>query len=270
MAAAVPMPPVWQTGLRILFFRASREELQQLDRRHLVYGLAWTWIVGMGRWWDDPGAHPLQHLGLGSLIYVFALSGLLWLLIWPLRPQNWSYEGVLTFVALTSPPALIYAIPVEMLFDVETASLCNLWFLGIVALWRVSLLVFYLGRAGRLPIDDCLIGAVLPICLVIVTLTVLNLERAVFEIMGGLRAKTPKDDAYALLMMLTMLSVYGSIPILIWYVAAIGGAHKEHSASRKDGAAEPPEPEDPDAPEAESMGPRLVRDHFNVPPDEPE
>ena len=62
------------TQLRVLTFRISREELLKLNRRHLAWGLAWTWIVGIGRWWDDPGARLLQHLGLGSVIYIFVLS----------------------------------------------------------------------------------------------------------------------------------------------------------------------------------------------------
>jgi hypothetical protein len=61
----VGLGPLLRTTFRILTFRASRQELEDLDRRHLCFGLARTWIVGIGRWWDDPGARLLQHLGLG-------------------------------------------------------------------------------------------------------------------------------------------------------------------------------------------------------------
>ena len=52
------MAAVLKTALRFLTFRASRDELLAPDRRHLAFGLACTWVVGMGRYWDDPGAHP--------------------------------------------------------------------------------------------------------------------------------------------------------------------------------------------------------------------
>src|SRR5687768_3351015 len=96
-AAAVsnPVSPL-KTALRIVTFQATYDELLALDRRHLVIGLLFTWVVGMGRWWDDPGAHLLQHLGLGSVIYVFVVSLFLWLIAAPLRPENWSYQRLLT------------------------------------------------------------------------------------------------------------------------------------------------------------------------------
>ena len=99
-------------NFRLLTFRVSSEELASLDNRHLAWGLFMTWVVGMGRWWDDPGAHLLQHLGLGSVVYVFILALLLWLIPLPLKPSNWSYKGVLTLITLTSPPAMLCAIPV--------------------------------------------------------------------------------------------------------------------------------------------------------------
>ena len=67
--------------VRLLTFRITREELARLDGRHLASGLVCTWLVGMGRYWDDPGARWFQHLGIGSVLYVFALSAVLWLLV---------------------------------------------------------------------------------------------------------------------------------------------------------------------------------------------
>ena len=100
------------TGRRLLF-RPSREELFGLRWQHLTLGLVCTWLVGMGRYWDNPRVGLLQHLSIGSVIYVFVLSSFLWLIIWPLRPENWTYFKVLTFISMVSPPAALYAIPVE-------------------------------------------------------------------------------------------------------------------------------------------------------------
>ncbi len=58
----------WQTDciyLRLLFFRTSKAEYDSFERRHLLFGLFCTWVVGMGRWLDDPKATVLQHLDLG-------------------------------------------------------------------------------------------------------------------------------------------------------------------------------------------------------------
>ena len=173
----------------------------------------------MGRWWDDPEAHLLQHLGLGSLLYVFVLAFLLWLLIKPLGPQDWSYQGVLTFVALTSPPALLYAIPVERFLDLDTARQINVWFLAFVAAWRVGLLAFYLRRLARLPWYSVIVATLLPLTVIVSVLTALNLERAVFDVMGGLREEgTAGDQAYGVLMGLTLLSVLLVGPLLLVYV----------------------------------------------------
>ncbi|HWN11147.1 MAG TPA: hypothetical protein VNO50_18050 [Pyrinomonadaceae bacterium] len=76
------------TAIRLLTFRLTREEFLHFNYRHLAFGIACTWLVGIGRWWDDPGAHLLQHLGIGSIVYIFLLALLLWLIVWPLKPQN--------------------------------------------------------------------------------------------------------------------------------------------------------------------------------------
>jgi hypothetical protein len=209
-----------RTVIRLLTFRISREEFLQFNNRHLAVGVGATWIVGIGRWWDDPGARLLQHLGAGSLIYIFLLALLLWLVIWPLKPEGWSYRHVLTFVSLTSFPAILYAIPVERFVSMPAARTLNAWFLAVVAAWRVGLLFFYLRRHARLPGFSILVAALLPITLIIVTLTMLNLERAVFEVMGGLRGGgTANDEAYGVLIMLTLISSLLFIPLLICYIS---------------------------------------------------
>jgi hypothetical protein len=210
---------ILRTAIRLLTFRLSREEFLQFNYKHLALGITSTWIVGIGRWWDDPGANLLQHFGIGSVVYVFILAGLLWLVIWPLKPLDWSYRHVLTFVALTSPPGILYAIPVERFTSLETARTFNVWFLAIVAMWRVALLFFYLRRHARLPVLSIIVAALLPITFIMVALTMLNLERAVFDLMGGLRSDgTANDSAYGILVGLTLFAMLLFIPLLMGYV----------------------------------------------------
>ena len=154
---------VISTATSLLTFRLTQEEFSELRTRHLLFGLICTWIVGIGRWWDYPRANLLQHLGAGSLIYIFVLALLLWLIIWPLKPKAWSYIHVLTFVSLTSPPAILYAIPVEKLTSLEKARELNVLFLAIVASWRVALLFIYLYRHAKLGAPSIIVAALHPI-----------------------------------------------------------------------------------------------------------
>ena len=210
--------PLARTALRLLTFRLTAEEFARLDRRHLLCGLLCTWVVGVGRWWDDAGARALQHAGAGSVVYVFALALLLWLVVLPLKPHGWTYRHVLTFVSLTAPPALLYAIPVEKLVSLTTARTLNVWFLATVALWRVALLFNYLKRHARLRPFAILTASLLPVTAIIVALTMLNLERAVFDVMGGLREQgTANDNAYAVLLLLSLLSMLLFLPLLVCY-----------------------------------------------------
>lgn len=207
---------------RLLTFRLSKEEFSQFDSRHLAFGLFCTWLVGIGRWWDDPGANMLQHLGLGSVIYVFVLAFILLLIAAPLNPENWTYKRILTFVTLTSPPAMLYAIPVERFTELSTARSVNVWFLATVAAWRLALLLFFFKRIAGLSTLASIVVTLLPIMAIVVTLTALNLERAVFDIMGGLRdTGTANDEAYGVLLALTMLSIFLIVPVLLCYLGVI-------------------------------------------------
>lgn len=212
-------PGVVATAARLLTFRLTAGEFRGFRRAHLLFGLACTWAVGAGRWWDDPRAGLLQHLGVGSLVYVFVLAGLLWSVARPLGPRRWSYVHVLTFVALTAPPAALYAVPVEMLYGMETARALNVLALFVVASWRVALLVFYLRRHGGLSRTASAVATLLPIVAIVCTLTALNLERAAFATMGGLRGEpTANDAAYAYLILLSVLSFLLLPVLLVAYV----------------------------------------------------
>ncbi len=230
---------VLRTTGRVLSFRASRDELLALDRRHLAFGLACTWLVGIGRYWDDPRAHLVQHLGLGSVMYVFALSLFLWLLLWPLAPQNWSWRPVLTFVTLVSPPAALYAIPVERFMSLHAARGLNAWFLAAVAAWRVALLFWFLWHVAGFR-GGVVVAGLLPLTAIASALYFLNLERATFDLMGGLRDPAPNDGAYQLLFVICVLAQIALIPLLIAYGAMVDAAvRKRRDGARGDAARKP-------------------------------
>lgn len=211
------------TQFAFLMFRPTRISLQQDFRRWLVFVVIITWLAGVGRYWDHPSADLWQYLGLGSLAYIFCLAALLFVIVWPLRPANWSYRGVLIFVGLTSLPALLYAIPIERAVDLQTAQSVNAWFLGVVALWRVGLLFRYLMTSAKLHWFIVTTVAVLLLSGIVVALTLLNLEHVVFDLMAGIREEnaSPNDTAYLIVLGLAFFSLWAFPIALILYLGAI-------------------------------------------------
>ncbi len=198
--------------LRLFSFRATKEELESLDLRYLGVGLLGCWLVGIGRYWDSPTASVAQKTGLGSVVYVFVLSTVLWLVALPFRPSEWGYLRVLAFISLTSFPAALYALPVERWTDVETAIALNVWFLSIVAIYRVALYLFFMARGTDLGPLYGLVAIMLPIALIISGLVVSGYANVVFDIMGGLRhrEKTAQDGVNDILTGITFFGCCGS------------------------------------------------------------
>lgn len=219
MSIFADLPEVLLTTGKFLFFRPIKPDLPRHTPLYLLIGIGSAWLAGLGRYWDHPNAAWWQYAGLGSVAYIFVLALVLYLLLLPLRPDNWTYSRVLTFVGLTAPPGILYAIPVERFLSLDAAQSINFWFLAIVASWRVALLWRFLRGPARLPSAAALIALLLPLSLIVAALTALNLEKAVFEIMAGLHGKerTPNDAAYAVMIALTGISFYASPFLLIGY-----------------------------------------------------
>lgn len=222
------MREVLRTEARFLAFRPAKPDLDRLGNYYLALGLVTAWLAGVGRYWDNPRADWWQYAGLGSLAYIFVLSLVLWLLIKPLRPANWRYSSVLIFVGMTSPPAILYAIPVERYFSLQTAQTMNVYFLAIVAIWRVALLFRYLKHSAKLSGFTIFVAAMLPLTIIVSALTALNLEHVVFKIMAGLAEdeKSANDAAYGILFLITYLSVMASPVLLISYLGLIYARYK--------------------------------------------
>ena len=204
--------------IKLLSFQQIKLDISIINS-YLVFGFAFTWLSGVGRYWDNPKADLWQYLGLGSVAYVFILAFVLWVLIYPLKPRNWGYKNVLLFVTLTSPPAVLYAIPVERFMSFEAAQQVNVWFLAVVAIWRVALLAVFLMRVAGLSRFTVLVATLLPLTLIVATLTGLNLEHVVFRIMAGLEdhEKSVNDGAYTVLLIITYFSVMAFPVLLVSY-----------------------------------------------------
>jgi hypothetical protein len=207
-------------AFRLLTFRITRAEMLGFGWAHFAFGLISTWIVGVGRYWDNREAEFLQRLGIGSVIYIFALSLLLWFVVKPLRPPDWSYFYVVTFVAMVAPPAVLYAIPVQMFLDINEANDVNAAFLLIVSVWRAALLVFFLRRFAALGAGRVLVTTLLPITLIIFALVMLNPEKA-FSPMGEFANRTPNDEAFAVLAAISFFAMLAFPFLLLAYIVLI-------------------------------------------------
>ncbi|WP_046021739.1 hypothetical protein [Magnetospira sp. QH-2] len=183
---------IFEAQLRILSLRQSIDTLPEDWKRYFGYVLIVTWVVGMGRYWDSPDARLLQYLGLGSVIYLFAMSTLLWMVLFPIARRPISYVQVIIFVGMTALPALLYAIPVESFLPMDIAAKTNVIFLAIVAIWRVILLSNFASKAAGLRFWGVLTVTMLPLSGIMIILAMFSLEHVTFDVMSGIRA----DDAY--------------------------------------------------------------------------
>jgi hypothetical protein len=228
-------PEVVRQELRLLTFRDCRIDLEKYQLPFLTFAIFATWLAGVGRYWDHPSAYWWQYAGLGSVVYVGVLSIILWLIGLPLRPQNWRFLTVFVFVGLTAPPAWLYALPVERFLPIERAATVNMLFLLFVAVWRVMLYSFFLRRLAKLSGLAWFSALFLPLAGIVTVLSMLNLENAVFQIMGGLdREPTAADKSYGVVVALSFVSVLAAPVILVCYLVASIGAWKQNRSSNSD------------------------------------
>ena len=205
--------PSLKTIFRILTFRAKREELAQNPLAVLAIAIVITWLVGIGRWWDDPRELPFfVRLGAGSVIYVFAMSLLLWILANPIAKAKLPYWAFAAFVASTSLPGLVYAVPMEQWTDLETTAAYNVWALVFVSAYRISLLFWFYIRVLKLKVDQALVVTGLPISAIAIVLTSLGHGASILDIMGGFRDRMSKTD---------MEMAVGLIGCVSWIIAPV-------------------------------------------------
>lgn len=217
------LPDLFRDTWRLLTFRLKPSEFESFGTRHLLFGLALCWLAGIGRFWAASHMPWYGRIGVGSLLYPFVFALPLALLTWPLAGR-WQYRQLVTFIALTGPLAFLYAPLAPPVLGVEWASITRFGALALVSLWRVCLLFLLLRRYLALPTWMALPTGSLLLTGIVSSLTFLNLERAVFAMMGPAVARTMSDDSYAFLFLLGALSVVLLPVFLIWYFCAIYGA----------------------------------------------
>lgn len=191
------MKEILSAQFLFLIFRKPFETQPKNLKPYFIYVLMVTWIVGVGRYWDSPDANLFQHSGLGSVIYLLIMSAILWVAIFPIARRPISYGDLVLFVGMTSLPALLYAIPVEMFMPLGAAAGVNYIFLTIVAIWRVALLFSFCSRAAQLSTWGSMVAAILPLSSIMIILATFSLEHVTFGLMSGMRVDEAFDRSAA-------------------------------------------------------------------------
>ncbi len=217
------MKEVMANVFRFVTFRSRSEDFEKWDWRHFVVGFTGTWAVGIARNWDYPSAPFFATLGLASIAYIFILSLVLFVFAWPVSSTKRNYWHVLTMVSLTSFPGLIYGIPVEQFLDGGLAQQANLWFLIVVASWRVGLAIFYFIRGADCSLLTALATLGTPIFAIILSLIGTGRAGYVMEIMGGMNRDSsgPQYQVDSAIAMLGCFSYILSLPAFVVYIVAV-------------------------------------------------
>lgn len=229
---------------KVLSFRSNADDMARWGKPELALGLLLTVLVGAGRWWDDTRDLPLYvHLGIGSVAYVLVLSSILWVLNRTLADAPATFQQVLTFVCFVSPPAALYAIPVERWVGMAAAQQLNLQFLGLVALYRVALLIHFCIRSLRLNTIETITTTFLPISIAVFFVAMLNVTHIVIDFMGGVRGEpNRKLEMETFVMFLSCLSWVVAPLLTLVYLSMLLVRWQARRASRKVSGAGEDEP----------------------------
>ncbi|MBV6458034.1 MAG: hypothetical protein HONBIEJF_01156 [Fimbriimonadaceae bacterium] len=220
------MKDTFRIWFRFLTFRGSREDLLNPTQTTIALGLVGVVLAGIGRWWDDPNVSMLQQTGLGSVAYVLFLALLLLSLTTPFWPQA-RYRVVLAMVCLTSLPALLYAVPVERFLAEDHATIANATALGVVAAYRVALLVWFLARVPMLRWYQNALVVLSTISFIGSGVFILGYAPHILATMGGMRHTNPlREQASKLGEDLACISVLAIPVVVVVYGIVIAASRK--------------------------------------------
>jgi hypothetical protein len=151
-------------------------------------GLAFTILAAVARDYDGVYLIGQPYHLLIPLAASLGMATLLYGYIWFASSQHFriSYKLCLTYFWLMAPMAWIYAIPVERWMSALDAARTNLWFLAIVAMWRVLLITRVIAVRQGISFFRTLINVLFVATSVIVVATI-AVPKPVFSIMGGVR-----------------------------------------------------------------------------------
>ena len=156
-----------------------------------------------------------------SLIGCASMTLLVWWLARRRDVHDVSYGTIfrsfLNLYWMTAPLAWLYAIPFERFLSPADATTANLTLLGIVAVWRVTLMV----RSVQVLLDTRWFAALVPVMLfsdVLAMIALYLMPAPLFLIMGGVRLSESEDILLGFRMTVG-LAVYGTF--LFWMISYV-------------------------------------------------
>lgn len=211
------------TLCRFLF--GSRDAIRKVaETRSAVWlGLLFVISAGFAREYDGEDLwHEPWHLGI-PLAASLATSFLLFLLVcfagglsrWRVGTFATEYGRFLGLYWMTAPLAWLYAIPVERWMSAAEATQANLSLLGLVALWRVVLMIRIITVVYSTRWYTALFVVMFFADTVMLTLLFLT-PLPVFEIMGGVRLSASEQ---IILSASLTARVLGAITWPLWFIA---------------------------------------------------
>lgn len=183
-------------GTLVRYLFGHRQAIMTIARTPsaLWVGLVFVLSAGFAREYDGEDLiaepwHLLIPVG-ASLVTSFALYVLLYFRVWvadlDLPRFGAGYRSFLSLYWMTAPLAWLYAIPYERFLSAPDSVRANLWTLGIVAAWRVALMI----RVAVVLMGYRLLEAITLVLLFadVVAQTILCMTPLpIFSIMGGIR-----------------------------------------------------------------------------------
>lgn len=208
----------------VLLLRISGERIRAFGPEHLILGLVCTGVVGMGRWWDDTSAIWQKQTGIGSLVYVFFLGLLIWMLAmpWPKSAAGKpTYLQTVSFITLTAPPGLVYAFPIELFGDPSVSTIYNLSALVIVSAWRVSCFVRYLREGVQLNRYQTFLTAAMLILPILLVAGFFGILSQIANSMGGFRGESAESLGDKLALFAFAVGGIGGVPVLLMFLSEL-------------------------------------------------
>ncbi len=208
------------------YFVGSRTAILSLAENTRTVWLGFLFVIsaGFAREYDgeDLWSEP-WHLLL-PLLASLVTSLVLFLLVYLHSLRRHAsvknvFAGYRTFLGLywmTAPLAWLYAIPVERLLSAANSAGVNFWLLGIVAFWRVALIIRVITVLYNARIET-----VLPVVMLfadsVLLLLLAYMPRPVLAVMGGVRIT---DSEMTLATLTLLVRMVGMLAFPFWVIGS--------------------------------------------------
>lgn len=141
------------------------------------------------------------------------------------RAHFWArYKVFLSLLWMTAPLAWIFILPLESMMSADDAAIMNLWFLGIIMVWRLVLVarilaVLFVPHANEIVFT----GTIFMVMLVVDTLSLCNLGGHRFVMMVGNSSNAPVAE-FIIINVLSLVTILGVITWPLWLVGTLAVA----------------------------------------------